>query len=452
MEVGSRCGFVSAESSYSGQPTPLQCQSMSYAGNEQSAVSGLANPAAEKTPHRSIGITGQRVFTRVESIDIFRGLTMMIMIFVNDLAGVKGLPWWTYHMPGRVNGMTYVDMVFPAFLFIVGMAIPLAVRARLKKDPSMGRLWLHVVLRAVSLLVLGLILANAEKGSRELMGIASNWWAFIAVIGASLFWNAYPRSQRYGTLFRALKMAGLLTMIAMFVIFRRIARDGHPAWIDISYWEILGIIGWAYLSACILYIPARRLRFAPVAWFALLLLLNISATARWISWPHRLPPYIWPFGEGSSCMIVMAGIVASQIFLEDSHQKTFGRKAGWALSCALFSFVAGWILTPLGISKIRATPTWCLYSIGASLLIFLALYWICDIRKRTGWAWFVKPAGANTLTTYLLPDLYYFAIFGTFLESWLGEGWPGVARSIVFTAVMLTLAGIATKWRIRMQL
>src|SRR5215469_10988354 len=90
---------------------------------------------------------------RVSSIDVFRGFTMIVMIFVNDLAEVKGLPWWTYHAPGKVDAMTYVDMVFPAFLFILGMAIPLAVEQRLRKNPSQSRLWRHVVMRSLSLLV-----------------------------------------------------------------------------------------------------------------------------------------------------------------------------------------------------------------------------------------------------------------------------------------------------------
>jgi predicted acyltransferase len=66
---------------------------------------------------------------------------------------------------------------------------------------------------------------------------------------------------------------------------------------------------------------------------------------------------------------------------------------------------AGRVLTPLGISKIRATPTWSLYSIGAAVLVFALLFWICDVKRRTGWAFFIRPAGENTLTTYLLPDL-----------------------------------------------
>ena len=44
---------------------------------------------------------------RVLSIDIFRGLTILVMVFVNDVAGVKGLPWWTYHIPRGEQGITY---------------------------------------------------------------------------------------------------------------------------------------------------------------------------------------------------------------------------------------------------------------------------------------------------------------------------------------------------------
>lgn len=98
---------------------------------------------------------------RVLSVDIFRGLTMLVMIFVNDLASVKGLPWWTYHMRPGWNGMTYVDYVFPAFLFIVGMSIPLAVSRRLDNGRPLIREWGHVLMRSVSLVVLGIVLANA---------------------------------------------------------------------------------------------------------------------------------------------------------------------------------------------------------------------------------------------------------------------------------------------------
>src|SRR5207245_7594160 len=127
------------------------------------------------------------VGSRVVSIDIFRGLTIAVMIFVNDLAEVGGLPWWTYHAHGNQDAMTYVDMVFPLFLFIVGMSMPLSVEQRLKRNPSMMRLWLHVIVRSLSLLVLGLILANAEKADVARMGLKGTVLVMAGLIGAGLY-------------------------------------------------------------------------------------------------------------------------------------------------------------------------------------------------------------------------------------------------------------------------
>ncbi len=377
----------------------------------------------------SIAAAGQTVSPRIASIDIFRGLTMLVMIFVNDLSSVRGLPWWNYHMPEDANGMTYVDMVFPAFLFALGLSIPLAAEQRLNKGASMGQLWWHVALRTGSLLVLGLILANAEKGDRGLIGLDNDLWMLTALIGAVLFWNVYPRSERYRALFQVLKFSGLALMVAMFAIFRRTTEHGHAAWVDTSYWEILGLIGWTYLAVSILYVPTRRWRWAPLVWLVALLLLNVLTSAKWITFPNRLPFYVWPFESGALASIAMAGVVTSTIFVGVNRWLPFREKAISALLLAAAALAAGWILTPLGISKIRATPTWCLYSVGSSVLLFTALFWICDVKKRTRWAAFVRPAGANTLLTYLLPDL------PRFLARHFDTGWPGVAKSVVFTGL-----------------
>jgi hypothetical protein len=238
----------------------------------------------------------------------------------------------------------------------------------------------------------------------------------------------------------------------MFAIFRRTTADGQAAWIDTSYWEILGLIGWAYLSACILYIPTWRWRWAPVAWFALLLALNIFATAGWLKSLVHLPAYVWPFGSGASCLIVMAGVVTTQIFLYPGAGTALRRKLSWALLFAGASLMMGWLVTPLGISKIRATPTWCLYCIAANVVFYVLFFWICDVKSWTAWAWFVRPAGANAITTYLVPDLYYFAVAGSAFTSYFTYGWPGVIRAAIFTILMLTVAALMTRWGIRTHL
>lgn len=376
---------------------------------------------------------------------------MAVMIFVNELSSIKGLPWWNYHTPENANGMTYVDMVFPAFLFILGMSVPLAAERRLKKRASMGQLWWHVVLRTIGLTVLGLLLANAWKGDRRLMHLDNDLWTLTALIGAVLFWSVYRCSERYRLVFRVLRFSGLVLMVTMFAIFRRITDNGHAAWIDTSYWEILGLIGWTYLAVCVLYIPTRKLHWAPLAWFVVLLLLNVLTSARWITFPDHLPVYVWPFESGALASITMAGVVTSTIFLGETRWRTFREKATPALLFAAAVLAAGWVLTPLGISKVRETPSWCLYSVGSSVLLFTALFWICDVKRRIGWAAFVRPAGANALLTYLLPYFVYSEC-ASLLDAHFNVGWPGIARSVVFTGVILAVAGLLTKWRVGMQL
>jgi heparan-alpha-glucosaminide N-acetyltransferase len=355
---------------------------------------------------------------RVSSIDIFRGLTMLLMIFVNDLASVHGLPWWNYHLPASANGMTYVDMVFPTFLFIVGLSLPLAVNRRIEKGNSLWQLWRHILARTAGLLALGIALANADSCT----SMPPNLWGFLILVSGILFWLTDRR-------FRYVGLAGLLILFALF------RRGNH--WLTFGYWEILGIIGWTYLAVCLVYIPTRRWKFAPLCWLVVFCAYNCWS-------PIHLPMHLWPFSNGGFCLLVFAGMVATQILFTDAfrHKMTVG------LIYAAVLCGAGMALLPFGISKIRATPTWCLFTASAAMLVLIGLHWLCDLKQKTGWAAFAKPAGSNTILTYLLPDLYYFGIGLSFVD----HGLPGVFRAAVFTALMLALSALLTRWNIRMQL
>jgi len=406
----------------------------------------------------TIPLTGQSTSAgapRVASIDIFRGLTMAVMIFVNELDGVRGLPWWTHHAPGNVDVMTYVDMVFPFFLFIVGMSMPLSIAQRLKRNSSVLALWVHVIVRVLGLLALGLILANAEKADPARMGIRGSTWALLGLISVALYLNVYVKSERYPGYSRILRLLGLAGVIALYAIFRRTAHDGHVAWISGSYPEILGLIGYSYLAVAILYIPTRRWWWASYVWFVLLVTLCVLSTGKIIAFPRHIPLYFWPFGNGAEACIVMAGVIASSIFLGRDRRPSPRRAMSVAVGFGLLMLAAGRALTPFGISKIRATPTWSLYSIGAAVLLFTLLYWICDVKKWTRWALPVRAAGANTLLTYLLPDLWYFLMVSlgiTFLDTHFNWGWPGVVKTLVFTFFILAVAAGLTKAKLRLQL
>ncbi len=101
----------------------------------------------------SAGTLQPQPSSRVISVDTLRGLTILLMVFVNDLG--HGAPAWMHHIrPPRADGMTLADIVFPFFLFIVGIAIPLA----LERAESIGTpLWSevgHILIRSAGLLLL----------------------------------------------------------------------------------------------------------------------------------------------------------------------------------------------------------------------------------------------------------------------------------------------------------
>jgi heparan-alpha-glucosaminide N-acetyltransferase len=397
----------------------------------------------------------KNVGPRVAAIDIFRGLTMLVMIFVNDVAEVKGLPWWTYHAHAQQDVMTYVDMVFPFFLFIVGMSMPLAFERRFTKNPSQAALWLHVAVRSCGLIILGLIIANADKVDPARTGLPGASWGLLGLFGAILVWLVPSRNPRYKQLYLALRIVGVLLLAVVYAIFRRTTESGAAAWIDGSYPEILGLIGYTYFAVALLYIPTRRWLWAPFAWFAALSAFCALVTAHLIPLSEKLPLYFWPFSNGSWVSITMAGVVTSIIFLGAHRWQRLRDKILIAMGFAAALLVAAWLLAPLGISKIRATPTWCLASAGAAVLAFALLYWICDVKAKTQWAFFAKPAGENTLLTYLLPDIYGYltALLGfRYFETHFNVGLPGVVRAAVFTCVMLGISAVLTQRRIRLHL
>ena len=156
---------------------------------------------------------------RILSIDAFRGITILVMIFVNELAGIRDIPSWMKHMPRDADAMTFVDVVFPAFLFIVGMSIPFAINSRLTKGDSFVQLQMHIVFRTLGLLVLGFFMVNAEGGYDEkAMGISINLWALLFFAAVILIWKVYRMSNK--TLVFILRAIGFAALIVLAIIYK----------------------------------------------------------------------------------------------------------------------------------------------------------------------------------------------------------------------------------------
>src|SRR5450432_3766765 len=113
---------------------------------------------------------------RIASIDILRALTMLLMIFVNDLGTLHGIPGWLEHVKRGADGMGLADVVFPAFLFIVGLSLPFAVDNRRKKGDTEWQLVKHVLARTFALLVMGVFFVNGETINILATGMPAYLW------------------------------------------------------------------------------------------------------------------------------------------------------------------------------------------------------------------------------------------------------------------------------------
>ena len=105
----------------------------------------------------------------IASIDILRALNMILMIFVNDLWSLKDIPAWLGHVERGVDGIGLADVVFPAFLFIVGLSLPYAIDNRRKKGDTDWQLVKHVLVRSIALLVMGYFWSMASRLTPRLL-------------------------------------------------------------------------------------------------------------------------------------------------------------------------------------------------------------------------------------------------------------------------------------------
>lgn len=174
---------------------------------------------------------------RVRAIDIMRGLTLFLMLFVNDLF-IPGVPKWLLHTEADVDGMGLADWVFPGFLFMVGMAIPYAVAARRKIGEPTWQIWFHIISRSISLIIIGLLVVNSSSLNPEMTGMNKLLWIGLVYVCIFLIWNNYPK-DRNKNLFVGLKLLGIVGLLGLAYIFRA-GTPESPTWFEKSWWGILG--------------------------------------------------------------------------------------------------------------------------------------------------------------------------------------------------------------------
>ncbi|MBK7712785.1 MAG: DUF5009 domain-containing protein [Bacteroidales bacterium] len=374
---------------------------------------------------------------RINSIDIMRGLTLVLMLFVNDLH-MPGVPAWLGHRAADFDGMGLADWVFPGFLFMVGMAIPFAIGNRIKKGENTSSLSKHILIRTISLLIIGVLMANSRNVNGEFTGLSKSLWSLIMYTGVFLVWNNYNLTEKNRLLIYGLRIAGILMIIPMVYIFRSGETEIHS--FSFRSWGILGTIGWGYLVAAFVYLGFRDSILKTSVALVFFLILNVLSKLHLLDFLNAVKPVFGIIINGNAPFIVLSGMLITLIlkkFAKEDVRKT----VLIIFSLGIVSLIAGFIFRNwFIISKIQSTPSWGLICNGISMILFALFYWIIDIKKHINWGLFLKPAGANSLTVYLVPDMFYYIIwqFGLPLLFYKNSELPLVviAGSLVWALVM----------------
>jgi heparan-alpha-glucosaminide N-acetyltransferase len=384
---------------------------------------------------------------RLLSVDVLRSVNMFFMIFVNDLSGVRRVPEWIDHVKENVDGMHFADSIFPLFLFIAGLSIPLAINKRLARGDSFASIAWYIFLRSFALIVMGFMHVNMEDYSSA--ALLPLWaWELLLTTSFFLIWLDYPETMAKVTKYILMGL-GVAILVTLAVLYQG-GIPANPHGLRPEWWGILGIIGWAYLVCGLLYLVFKGNFWAMLAGLFIALLINVGVHGKLLGF------YIWVIGDGDSESLMMFGVVTSLLYsrliVKGSYKKV------WPIFTLLGAAVIGlgFIVRPYtdGISKIRATPAWVLICSGIGILLFELFIWLIDIKGKQNWFKIIKPAGTSTLTCYLIPYFMVaiFSMTGFYYPHILNYGAGGIIRSFAVCFIVILITGFLEKRRLRLKI
>ncbi|MCB0658622.1 MAG: DUF5009 domain-containing protein [Saprospiraceae bacterium] len=389
---------------------------------------------------------------RIRSIDVLRALTMILMIWVNDFWTLEGVPGWLEHMPTQADAMGFSDVIFPAFLVIVGLSIPFALDKRMDAQSS-GEVVTHILLRSLALIVMGFFHVNLENIYAGAMVLPKYLWQILLTIAFFLIWNDYQPvgwTKRKILIFQG---SGLALLIVLAILYRG-GESGQVIGLRRYWWGILGLIGWAYLYAALVYWAFRGRLVAMIGAWVFFFAFHLAHFAGYLDFLQAVRLIVWMPDRGAFVGLVLGGVVASSIYKRLAAED-HGRFIGVLVLMSVLMLVYGWLTRPaFELSKIRATPAWIGYCTAITLLAYAVIYYLVDVRKWDHWYRWIRPAGRSTLTTYLVPYVYYavWSIWAIQLPVALRTGILGLVKSLLFALLIVGITGLLNRWKIRLKI
>jgi len=350
---------------------------------------------------------------RLVSLDAFRGLTIAGMILVNNPGSWSYVYWPLDH--AAWHGWTPTDLIFPYFLFIMGVAVPFSFRRRLAEGATRTSLFGHVVRRALVIVALGVLMRVVPD-----LDFATMRWPGVL--------------QRIGVVYMA---AGGLYL--------GFGPRGRAAWTGgllLGYWAVMTLVPVPGYGAG---------NLTPDG--------NLAAYVDRLLMGGHLYQGTWdPEGLLSSFPAVataLLGIMTGEWLLTDRSRHALARGM----------LLAGVALVPVGlawglafpINKNLWTSSYVVFTAGTALLLFGALYGWVDARGHRGaWLTPMRVYGTNAIAVFVASGMMTKAMtrihvggpdgtslygwtYRTLFRSWAGDYNGSLAFAVAYVLLWLAL-------------
>jgi predicted acyltransferase len=296
---------------------------------------------------------------RLVSLDVFRGITIAGMVLVNNPGTWTAIYWPLQH--AQWHGWTPTDLVFPFFLFIVGVAIPLAFGRRMESGGSKRDLYLKVIRRTVIIFALG------------------------------LFLNGFPDFS-----IADIRIPGVLQRIAV-----------------------------CYLVASLIFLTTKTRTQVIIAvallllyWFMMTKLHapgfvagDLSKEGSLASWIDRVVfgPHVWKQAKVYDPEGILSTIPAIATSLFGVLTGQWLRSERTVLEKLAGLFVAGAVCVMIGwswnaffpINKALWTSSYVMFTTGLALQLLALCYWLIDIKGYKRWSWPFVVFGVNAIALFV---------------------------------------------------
>lgn len=300
---------------------------------------------------------------RVAAIDLLRALAIIGMVASGQMFWNTELPAFMFHAQvppptfvfnPDVAGITWVDLVFPFFLFSMGASMPLALRRREQKGEGVREVTVSALHRFVWLASFAIVLGNTRMG---VLSATKPWVASLVTLGVwALFFAMFVRvpnlDRRKNTI---LNWCGFALLVGVTMLYKPLFG------VEVSLYRsdvIILILASMALFGTLLWWATRNSTLVRVAIIGGVALLKMASSVdeSWCQWLWQQTPAVWLFRFEflKYLCLVLSGTMAGDVIYRAlktgvTSERASDRRSGWLTATLVVLLVAIIVVTMWGL-------------------------------------------------------------------------------------------------------